>query len=112
MKRWSLPELIEAQVFGIVANDTLKWTEDDKEQIKTIEYEYGKNERPFAWVRSENYCQRFDYAQLEAVLRMFKNVPIYLSKKHRNQTHLLIVTTSTKTLGALSGFTEPKEARS
>ena len=113
MKRWTLPELIEAKIFGIVTK--LKPEYRELEPVKTIEYEYDpENNNPSAWLKTDNYRQRFFHSYLRTVLQVFKNVPLYLSPKDsKANAHLLVIPTSYKTYGVLCGIKEPdEEARS
>lgn len=113
MKRWTLPELIDGGIFGIMKK--LAFDIEELEPVKTIEYEYN-NDNPWAYLRSEHYEQRFRYSYVLTVMRVFKGVELNLSPQvpsndGKTKTHFLVVKTSYKTYGVLMGISE-KEARS
>ena len=114
MKRWTLPELIENNMFGIM--EKLPCEPEELEPVKTIEYEYTAD-NPKAWVRSEHHEQLFRYPCVLAVLRVFKGAELTLSPQvpsvaKKTKTHLLVVKTSYKTYGVLLGIKKEEEARS
>ena len=112
MKRWTLPDLISSQIFGIVKK--IPFDEDALEIVETIEYElYSKNNNPKAWLRTENYRHKFFYSHIRTILQVFKKSPLYLSPlSEKAKAHLLVIPTSYMTYGVLSSIKEPEEARS
>lgn len=110
VKRWTLPDLIQAQIFGII--DGLPEELEELEPLKTIEYEYDlESDNPKAWLKTENYRQKFFYSHIKTILQVFRNSPLYLSpKSSKANAHLLVISTSYKTYGVLTSIKELEEA--
>ena len=113
MKRWTLADLIEAQIFGIVTKIPREL--QDLEDVLTIEYELdAENDNPKAWLKTANYRQKFFYSHIRTILQVFNKSPLYLSpKSSKANAHLLVISTSYKTYGVLCSVKElSEEARS